>query len=239
MLTANKGFRITAIVGLAALILGILVSIYYPPLPGAADAGFSFSILALEFTPSLSAATALFRGDSALIFTYQTGHTLDMIYLLAYGAFLAMANLSAWYLQRRAISLIGIIAAGIASSADFAENLHLMQLTEALLGSGSAPDFWLLRLFVSTKFLMINVSLLCLLPMMWQRGWYGKVFSLSTLLLAPATIMTLTGHFQFSNATAGLILVAWTTLLVWLIKIRHGVPAVEVPSKALENQHAV
>ena len=185
--------------------------------------GFSLSIIALEFTPSLSEASALFNGDNTLIHTYQFGHTLDMAYLVAYGLFLAFANLSGWYLQRRALSLIGIIAAGIASSADFAENLQLMQLTQALLGSGSAPDFWLLRLFVSTKFLMICVSMLCLLPMMWQQAWLGKTFCLATLLLAPSTILTLTGQFQFSNAMSGLILLAWICLLLWMIKVRNGI----------------
>lgn len=229
----------TAAVGLIAMALGILITFYYPPLPGTVDAGFSLSIIALEFTPSLSEASALFNGDNTLIHTYQTGHSLDMAYLITYGLFLAFANLSAWYLQRRALSLIGIIAAGIASSADFAENLQLMQLTQALLGSGSAPDFWLLRLFVSTKFLMICVSMLCLLPMMWQRAWLGKTFCLATLLLAPSTLLTLTGNFQFSNAMSGFILLAWICLLVWMIKVRNGIPESEAHSKPLAKQHAV
>ncbi|RLU00257.1 hypothetical protein [Ketobacter sp.] len=239
MLSANQGFRITAAVGLLVLALGILVSFYYPPLPGAADAGFSLSIIALEFTTSLASSTALFNGNSTLIYTYQTGHLLDMFYLAAYGAFLGLANLSAWYCQRRALSLIGIIAAGIAASADFAENLQLMQLTQGLLGNGSAPDFWLLRLFVTTKFLMITVSLLCLLPLMWHRGRLGKAFCLSTLLLVPSTLLTLLGYFAFSSAMCGLIMVAWLCLLIWMVRQRNSATSTATPNKPLTKQPAL
>ncbi len=221
------------------VVLGILVTFYYPPLPGAMVEGFSLSIIALEFAPSLSTASALFNGDTSLIHTYQTGHQLDMAYLLSYGAFLALANLTAWHLQQRGLSLIGVIAAGIASSADFAENLQLMQLTQALLGSGSAPDFWLLRMFVSTKFLMITVSLLCLLPIMWQRQWLGKIFCAATLLAAPATLLTLSGYYHFSGAMGGLIMVAWICLLIWVIKARNGVKLSVDSPKNLTKQHAV
>jgi len=224
MYLATNGFRITGAAGLATVLIGIVISFFYPPLPGALPEGFSLSVIALEFTSSLSSASALFQGDLAMIHRYQTGHSIDMMYLVAYGAFLGFANLSGWYVRRRALSLIGIIAAGIASSADFAENLHLMQLTQALQGSGSAPDFWLLRLFVSTKFLMISVSLLCLVPLLWNRGWLGRGFCASSILIAPCTLLTLSGFFQFSNAMAGSILVAWVCLLVWVLKVRNGLP---------------
>lgn len=222
MYLATNGFRLTGVSGLATALIGIVISFFYPPLPGELPEGFSLSVIALEFTSSLSNARALFEGELAMIHRYQTGHNIDMIYLVAYGAFLGFANLSGWYAQRRALSLIGIIAAGIASSADFAENLHLMQLSQTLLGSGSAPDFWLLRLFVSTKFLMISVSLLCLVPLLWNRGWLGRIFCASSALIAPCTLLTLTGFFQFSSPMTGLILVAWVSLLLWVLKVRNG-----------------
>lgn len=201
--------------------------------------GFYMSVLALEFSTTLSAAASLFNGDEALIHTYETAHTLDMLYLVAYGAFLGMANLGAWYLQRRALNLIGIIAAGVAASADFAENLQLMQLTQALLGSGSPPDFWLLRLFVSTKFLMVCVSLLCLLPMMWPQGWLGKSFSVATLLLAPSTLLTLLGYYHFSIPMIAFIMVAWISLQVWMVKMRNRGDVTEMQDKGLAKTHAI
>ncbi|TNC88335.1 MAG: hypothetical protein CSH49_11975 [Alcanivorax sp.] len=224
MYLATNGFRLTGATGLAVILLGIVISFFYPSLPGQLPEGFSLSIIALEFSSTLANASSLFEGNLALVHRYQTGHSIDMLYLITYGAFLGFANLSGWYTQRRALSLIGIISAGIAASADFAENLQLMQLTQALLGNGSAPDFWLLRLFVSTKFLMISVSLLCLVPLLWNRGWLGRIFCTSTLLLAPCTLLTLLGNFEFSSPMTGLIMLAWICLLLWALKVRNGLP---------------
>lgn len=209
------------------ILLAVIMSYFYPAHAGAMKAGFSHPIIALEFASSFSDANLLFADDTALIQRFQIGHQLDMLFLVAYGAFLACANLGAWYCKKGGLSLIGIIAAGVAASSDCAENLQLMQLTEALLGQGGAPDFWLLRLFVSTKFLMISISMLCLVPLMWNRGWLGGIFASATVLLAPATLLTLSGYFIFSSAMTSLTVLAWICLLLWALKMRNGLPSVK------------
>jgi len=224
MFSATKGFRFTGAAGLIVILLGILLSFFYPAGAGNIPPEFSASIIALEFSSSFSDASLLFDDDTALIQRFHTGHQLDMLFLMAYSAFLAFANLGGWYAQRRTLSLIGIIAAGIAASADCAENLQLMQITDALLGSASAPDFWLMRLYVSTKFLMISISMLCLIPLLWNQGFLGKTFCAATLLLAPATLMTLSGYFLFSSAMTLMTAVAWLCLLLWALKVRNGLP---------------
>lgn len=233
MISATKGFRITAAAGFTVILLAIILSFFYPANVDNTPQGFSAPIIALEFSTSLSDASQLFADDTRLINRFHTGHQLDMLFLVSYGAFLAFANLSSWYTQRRAISLIGIIAAGIAASADVAENLQLMQLTGALLGTGSAPDFWLLRLFTSTKFLMICASMLCLIPLLWERGLLGRLYTACTLLLTPATLLTLTGYYEFSSAMALLTVIAWVCILIWVLKVRNGVDSIPSTDKSI------
>jgi hypothetical protein len=128
---------------------------------------FTSPILALEFASSLTEVRPLFGDASELIRRVHIGHYIDMVFLCAYGAFLSLANIGAWAQWGRFIN--GAIAAVIASLADFAENILLMQLTGALLSVAAAPNFILLQFFVSFKFLAIAFSMTCLVPVLWQQ----------------------------------------------------------------------
>jgi len=221
MQPGQREFRISACCGIAVVVLAWISTYYYVPLPGALATGFDSPILALEFAPTFSYAAALFADNQQLVLRYQWGHWLDMAFLVSYGLFLIMANLGAWRLQRQQLSLIGMIAAGVAMSADVAENLQLMQLTQALQGSAGAPDFWLLRLFASTKFLLICVALLCLIPLLKNQAWRGRLFAATSLSAAPLTVATLSGQFQFSAPMMVCIGLAWACLLLAVIILQH------------------
>ncbi len=205
------------------LVLGM--NAFYPVTLPTLPAGYFTPILAIEFVASLAHAQALFAGDTALLARTQTGHWIDMGFLLAYGSFLALANLGCWQWQRRRVSLAGAGFAVLAALADCAENLQLLQLGNALQGTSAPPDFSLLRLCVDTKFAGIALSMLCLVPLLWPHGWAGKGFASVSALLAPVTLAALTlvgtpATNPLVEVMAGLIVPGWILLLVWLVRIR-------------------
>lgn len=211
-------FRAATAAGLLVLTIGVALLFIYPHQLEALPPGYFTPILAIEFVTSLPDAQALFANDAALVARTQTGHWVDMVFLCAHGAFLALANLGFWKRQRRPLSLVGAFAAMIAASADLAENQYLLQLGEALLGQSAPPDFWLLRLYVTTKFLGICVAMLCLSLPLWQRGRVGKAFALVTFVLAPVSLGGVSGVPALTEAMAGLIALGWVLLLVWLVR---------------------
>src|SRR3990167_8547921 len=181
-------FRAATGVGLLVLTVGVALLFIYPHHLDSLPPGFVTPILAIEFVTSLPDAQALFANNAGLVAQVQTGHWIDMGFLCTYGSFLVLVNLGFWRRQRRALNLLGAFAALIAASADLAENLNLLQLGEALLGLSAPPDFWLLRLYVDTKFLGICVALLCLALPLWQLDRIGKTFALVSFLLAPVSL---------------------------------------------------
>jgi hypothetical protein len=205
-------------------------------------AGISSPILALEFASSLTEVRTLFGGDSELIRRVHIGHYLDMAFLCAYGAFLSLANIGAWQQRGRFINIIGAIAAVIASLADFAENILLMQLTGALLSVAVAPNFILLQFFVTFKFLAIAFSMACLVPALWQQAIVekkvekkvekrggekvgkiaGKVFGVATVLAFITTLLTVIGYHGASTTMMMATVVAWLALWIYLLQARSS-----------------
>ncbi len=162
--------------------------------------------------------------DPALIRNYDIGHRLDLAFALVYSAFLLFAHMGAWKNERNNLNLIGMICAAVACTADWAENWQLLQLTDALLGLGAAPDFWLLRLFASTKFLFIAISMLCLCPYLWSKGFLAKSYCMTTFALTLATCCTLIGLFRFSGLIVLLTSFAWIALLGFVLRAARGCP---------------
>lgn len=222
---ALRHFRLAALTSLPLLALAALMFLFYPPALPTLPAGFITPILALEFTDSLEAARALLGNDAALIARVQTGHWIDMGFLLSYGAFLALANLGCWYWQPRPVSLAGLVLALLAAGADSLENGQLLHLGRALLEDTAAPDFGLLRLCVVTKFAAIALSLLCLVPRLRPANGPGKLFGLVSIALALVTLPALT--LSLVNPASApplleimgvLIVPGWILLLVWLVR---------------------
>ncbi|HVK99563.1 MAG TPA: hypothetical protein VM553_07125 [Dongiaceae bacterium] len=211
-------FRAATAAGVLVLIVGVALLFIYPPYLETLPPGFSTPILALEFVTSLVDAQALVGNDPEVVAQMQTGHWVDMGFLCVYGALLALTNLGFWKRLRRPLSLVGVFAALIASSADLAENINLLQLGEALQGLSAPPDFWLLRLYVATKFLGISAALLCLALPLWQQGRIGKAFALVSFLLVPMTVVGLSGPPVLAEAMGSLIALDWILLLVWLLR---------------------
>lgn len=221
--TPIKGFRYAGNAGILLLLFIVVLSFYYLPELKQIPSGFHIPILALEFSTSLPEATQLFNHDRALIETYHVGHKLNMLVLLLYATLLICSHIGANHVRRNAIALFGIITALLGASADYAENKLLMQLTEALLDRGAAPDFWLLRLFVSIKFTCLTLSMICLMPFLWRQGRIGKLFCLATLPLPFFTLLTLIGYYSFSTALAANFFFSWLVLCAWLLSIRKGI----------------
>lgn len=217
-------FRAAAAAGLLVAAIGIVLVIVYPQRLETLPPGYYTPILAIEFVTSLPEAQTLFANNATLVARTQTGHWVDMAFLFAHGAFLALANLGFWKRQRRPLNLVGVFAAMIAASADLAENQYLLQLGEALQGLSAPPDFWLLRLYVTTKFLGICVAMLCLSLPLWQQGRVGKAFALVTLVLVPVSLGGVSGLPALTEAMAGLIALGWVLLLVWLLRTGKNLP---------------
>ena len=222
-------FRMAGIAGALVGALALVMSFFYPLSLPNLPVGFSSPILALEFAGSLTEVRTQFGDDSELIRRFHIGHYLDMAFLCAYGAFLSLANIGAWQQRGRFISIIGAIAAVIASLADFAENILLMQLTSALLSVAAAPNFVLLKFFVSFKFLAIAFSMACLVPALWPQAHVeirvgekvgkiaGKVFGVATVLAFITTLLTVVGYYGASTTMVMATAVAWLALWVYLL----------------------
>ena len=241
MVNETSIFRMAGIAGALVVALALVMSFFYPQSLPNLPAGFSSPILALEFAGSLTEVRTLFGDDSELIRRFHIGHYLDMAFLCAYGAFLSLANIGAWQQRGRFISIIGAIAAVIASLADFAENILLMQLTSALLSVAAAPNFVLLKFFVSFKFLAIAFSMACLVPALWPQAivektaektarktvgitlgekvgnTVGTIYGVATVLAFIATLLTVIGYYGVSTAMSIATVVAWLALWVYLL----------------------
>lgn len=202
--------------------LAIAMSFFYVPSLEGTPEVFSSPILALEFSNSLPEAQALFGGRDDIVRKFHIGHYLDMAFLLAYSAFLYFANFGAWQRKKSSIFLVGSGCAIVAGCADFTENLQLMQLSHALLEGSAAPDFHLLRLCVTVKFTAICLAMLCLVPALWQQNILGKVFTIATVSLAVATVLTLAGRHSASSAMMLLTVIGWGSLWIYLLlALRH------------------
>lgn len=234
MESALKGFRCAGVAGVLIILSSFLVSHYYPmeAATSHSDLRAPIPIIALEFSASLPQAASLLGEDSQLIRTFDIGHHLDLVFALIYAAFLGFANVGAWHSERRSTNVFGMISAAFACTADWAENWLLLQLTDALLGVGAAPDFWLLRLFASTKFLCISISMLCLCPYLWNKGALARAYCLAAFALPLATFLTVLGMMSFSNLMVLLTSVAWLLLLIIVLRARrfcHEKSATELP----------
>lgn len=219
---STQALRAAIIAGTITLVLGIVISLVYPLTLETLPEGFISPILAIEYLASMPDAERLFAGDLALIGRVQTGHYLDMLFLLAYGAFLALANGALWLHTRHWSAKVGVFAAMIAAVADACENLQLLALGQALLGEGGTPDFELLRLCMGGKFLAITVAMLCLGRNLFQQGVAGKLFCGISLILVPVAMLGLDGNPLLIETMALLIMIGWIILMVWLIKSRNG-----------------
>lgn len=219
------GLRAALLCGGLVLLVGIATLTVYPVALDTLPAGFRTPILALEFIPSMAAAQALFAGDQALVERMQLGHWLDMLFLLCYGAFLALPNGVMWLRYRHWTSLVGMSAAVVASIADAVENGQLLQLGAAVLDQGPEPDFALLRRCVEIKFLAIVLAMLFLGRSLFRFGLAGKLFALVSLILVPVTLLGLNGSILMIEVMTLLIAAGWVILLVWLVQMRHGLPA--------------
>lgn len=219
------GLRAAAACGGLVLLLAIVLLFFYPPTLDTLPTGFRTPVLALGFTPSMGAAHALFGNDLALVQQVQTGHWLDMLFLLFWGAFLALPNAVMWLRYRHWSSLVGITAAVVAAVADVMENGQLLQLGTALLDQGPAPDFDLLRQCVEFKFLAISIAMLFLGRGLFRFGLLGKVFAVISLMLVPVTLLGLNGNPAMIETMGLLTALGWLVLLVWLLSVRNGLPA--------------
>jgi hypothetical protein len=217
MPSAITSLRFAAAAGALVIVLSIVMSFFYVPSLDGTPAHFNSPILALEFSNSLADAQALFDGREDIVRKFHIGHYLDMAFLLAYSAFLCFANIGAWQRKKCSISLLGSGCAIVAGCADLAENLQLMQLGHALLEGSAAPDFHVLRLFVTVKFSAICLAMLCLVPALWREHTIGKVFTVATVGLASATVLTLAGRHSASSAMMLLTIIAWGALWIWLL----------------------
>lgn len=218
-------FRAAALASPVMIALVVAMSFFYPSTLPSLPPGFFTPVLAMEFVTSQADAQAIFAGDLELVQRTQTGHLIDMAFALAYGAFLALANLGCWYWQRRLVNLAGVLLAVLAAAADCIENLQLLRVGDVLLGQAAAPDFGLLRICVSIKFASIALSMLCLVPPLWPHGWPGKGFALVSILLVPVALTALAlanrpDTHPLLEAVAILMGPGWILLLVWLIRIR-------------------
>ncbi|MGB3622878.1 hypothetical protein FT643_02565 [Ketobacter sp. MCCC 1A13808] len=214
-----KEFRYSGAAGILIILLSIVIALFYRFDVANPSTEFRIPVLALEFAGSLSQASTLLGTDPAMIRNYDIGHHLDLVFALVYSAFLLFANMGAWSSERNALNLVGIICAAVACSADWAENWQLLQLTDALLGVGAAPDFWLLRLFASTKFLFISISMLCLCPYLWSKGALAKAYCVASCVLPAVTLCTLLGLFRLSGIMILLTSIAWLALFILVIRI--------------------
>lgn len=217
---AAREFHAAMVAGAVVVLLAIALAFFYPPTLATLPQGFHTPILAIEFVASLAEAEAIFAGDADLVQQVQTGHRIDMAFLLAYGAFLLLLNLGFWRWQRRPLNLAGALAAVIAAVADSVENLHLLQLGEALRGNSAPPDFAWLRVLVASKFIGIAVSLLCLGHAMWHQGRLGKLFACISIVLAPISLGAITGNGLMMEACGLLLVAGWVCLLAWLVRMR-------------------
>lgn len=216
--------RAAIVSGIFMVLITITMSQFYPAHLDTLPEGFITPILAIEFMASHTEARQIFADNRDLIAQVQTGHWIDMIFLLSYCAFLALPNILFWLRQRHWSSIAGIMAAVIAAVADAAENWKLLQAGNALLGENVPPDFSLLRLYMGTKFLAISISMLCLSRSLFQQGTLGKIFASLSLVLVPVTMIGLDGNPVMIEAMTGLIVVAWITLFIWLVRTRNGFP---------------
>ncbi len=217
-MAAGKSFRNAVIAGGFVILLGVIMTFFYVSSVEGIPQGFQSPILALEFISSQSAAETFFNGNTDLIGKFHIGHYLDMAFLLAYGLLLGFANLGAWQLRDRSLNLMGILAAISAGTADLLENLLLIQLTGTLLYQEPAPNFILLRFFVSIKFVAIAISMLCLVPLLWQQRALGKIYGIATALVVVSTALTLSGYYPASTAMMLVTAIAWLALCLWLFK---------------------
>lgn len=217
MRPAIKSYRLAAVAGALVIVLSIAMSFFYAPSLDSTPAPFSSPILALEFSNSLAEAQALFAGRDDIVRKFHIGHYLDMGFLLAYSALLYFANIGAWQRKKRGIFLLGSGCAIVAGCADFAENLQLMQLSHALLEGTAPPDFHVLRLLVTIKFSAICLAMLCLVPALWREHLLGKVFTIATVLLSGATVMTVIGKHSASSAMMLMTVIAWGALWIGLL----------------------
>ena len=219
-----KGLRTAAACGGLVVLIAIALAFFYPASLDSLPTGFRTPILAIEFTMSLADARAIMGADQALVEQVQIGHWVDMVFLLAYSAFLALPNGVMWLRYRHWSSLAGMIAACVAAVADAAENGKLLQLGNALLGDAPPPDFALLRLFVGIKFLAISIAMLCLGRTLFRFDTLGKVFAVISLVLVPVTMLGLEGNPAMIEAMGLLTALGWLVLLVWLLRARNGLP---------------
>jgi hypothetical protein len=218
MLSAKNLFLVATIAGGALLLLSIAMTRAYPSTVPNLPPEFTSAVLALEFSGSLAEVDALFDGDRGTIMQFHRGHYVDMVYLGVYTVFLAGANLAYWRLQGRLSGLLGMLAAVGAGIADCAENLLLMQVTDALLHQAAAPSFLLLRVLVSSKFVLIGIAMLSLVPSLWRQHSLGKIYSLATAAMIAATTLTLAGYYVASSAMMLATAVAW--LALWLVVLQ-------------------
>lgn len=227
---STKGLRAAAGCGFLVVLLALALTFFYPPSLNTLPAGFFTPILALEFTTSLKEARDLFAGDQALIAQMQQGHWLDMLFLLAYGAFLILSNAVLWQYHRHWSALVGMVAAAVAALADMLENTRLLQLGEALLKGEPAPDFVLLRLYVGIKFLAISIAMLCLGRTLVRYDMLGKLFAVISLALVPVTMLALEGNPPLIEAMGLMTAAGWLLLLTWLLRVRNGLPSLSTPA---------
>jgi hypothetical protein len=202
-----------------SIALALLLNRFYLPFLDTTPQPFTSSILALEFAGSLADVRALFVGHDDAIDSFHRGHFVDMLFLVAYGAMLFFANHGAWLWHKRRIYLVGAALALLAGLADCSENLLLMQLQDALQAGGNAPDFSQLRLFVAGKFIAIALAMVCLLPALWPRGVVGKCYAAAVAVAVPATLLTVSGWFNFASAMLLATAVAWLSLWVFMLVI--------------------
>lgn len=220
----TQGLRAAIVCGGLVILIAIVMNLFYPLSLDTLPNGFVTPILALEFTMSLSDAKAIFNDDRTLMKQVQTGHWVDMVFLLAYGAFLALPNWVMWLRFRHWSGLAGMMAACVAPIADVLENNKLLQLGNALLGDGPPPDFALLRLFVGIKFLAISIAMLCLGRNLFRFGITGKLFAVLSLALVPVTMLALEGNPAMIEIMGLLTAIGWLVLMVWLVMVRKGLP---------------
>ncbi len=224
-----NGLRAAAACGVLVLLIAIGLTRFYPLQLDTLPAGFVTPILALEFTTSLADARAIVGDNRDLIEQIQRGHWLDMVFLLAYTAFLALANGVLWYRLRHWGAAAGVIAICLGGLADALENSQLLQLGNALLGEAPPPDFAQLRLFVGIKFLAISIAMLCLSRNLFRFGVLGKCFGGVSLVLVPVTVLALDGNPRLIETMGLLNAVGWLILFVWLLQMRNGLPPLPVP----------
>lgn len=177
-----------ALAALAVVSIAVVLQVVMPT-EAPLERGYVTPILALELARSES-DVAFLSGDGEAAerrAAFDRGHVVDMAFPFAYGGLILLLL---WPAVREGDSLAraGAVFAAITVPTDIAENLTLMQLTDAL-GAGGAIEGLLGTLFIATwaKWIALALALAALGAVTWSRS---KLLAVPLFFALPVTLAT-------------------------------------------------